>query len=80
MRYALDTCLYDPDFQVHSPCIIKSGCEPLEPALEAGLDTPGDGTWDYCTAADDVFSYRSHWGCVSCLNAGGVQTYLSNCE
>lgn len=80
MRYALDTCLYNMDYRVHSPCIIRSGCEPLETALETGLDTPGEAPFEFCTADNDMFFSRSHWGCVSCLNAGGVQTYLSNCK
>lgn len=78
LRFALDTCLFDPEFVIESPCIIKSGCEPLEKPLSAGLETPGNGQFDYCTADGNSFSSKAHWSCVTCLHASEEQVYMSN--
>ncbi|KAG7134602.1 hypothetical protein HYQ46_009074 [Verticillium longisporum] len=61
MRYALNTCLFDESTAVNSPCIINYACEPLEDALRTGLSTPGEQSFDYCTADEGAFSRKWHW-------------------
>ncbi|ROT39210.1 hypothetical protein SODALDRAFT_332634 [Sodiomyces alkalinus F11] len=79
MRFALDTCLWNNDTAIHSPCMINFACEPLAEAVGTGLSTPGEQHFDYCTADGNVFSSNSHWSCVSCLQNSAIQTYyLSN--
>lgn len=80
MRYTIDTCLFNDETAVNSPCIINYGCEPLEDAVATGLSDPGEKHYDYCTADDDVFMDTKHWACVSCLQGSADQVYLSNCS
>ncbi|KAL1896643.1 hypothetical protein Cpir12675_002739 [Ceratocystis pirilliformis] len=89
LRFALSTCLYNPDVlpesqRINSPCLIPSACQPLEPAITQGdinASTTAAPTsmYEYCAAGSgDLLEETWEEPCVSCLQSTTDQYYLSN--
>ncbi|KUI56814.1 hypothetical protein VP1G_04125 [Cytospora mali] len=81
LRYASAVCLYDyPALQANKSetCDLSTACQPLQGAIETGLDLNSDsGEFAYCSADDSVFYGTGIDDCVSCLQSS-PDSYLAN--
>lgn len=83
MRYASAVCLYDyPAHKeiVNTTCDLSAACQPLQGALETGLNLQSDvSEYEYCSVDDSAFYGTGIDDCVSCLQSS-PESYLANCE
>ncbi|KUI71047.1 hypothetical protein VM1G_07208 [Cytospora mali] len=81
LRYASAVCLYDyPALQANKSetCDLSTACQPLQGAIETGLDLDSDsGDFAYCSTDDSVFYGTGIDECVSCLQSS-PDSYLAN--
>lgn len=84
MRYTLASCLYgfsnatDP---VVTPCSTSRACGPFQLAIEDGnFITSNETAYGYCSANYNSILSSGTSACLSCLQSGDTEFYLSNCE
>ncbi|KAA8572855.1 hypothetical protein EYC84_003425 [Monilinia fructicola] len=82
MRYTLASCLYgfsnatDP---VVTPCSTSRACGPFQLAIEDGnFITSNETAYGYCSANYNSILSSGTSACLSCLQSGDTEFYLSN--
>lgn len=81
LRYASAVCLYDyPTHRTNrtETCDLSAACQPLQGAIETGLNLQGDsGEFAYCSVDDSVLYGTGIDDCVSCLQSS-PDSYVAN--
>lgn len=83
LRYASAVCLYD--YPTHrenwtETCDLQAACQPLQGAIETGLDLEANSSeFAYCSVDDSAFYGTGIDDCVSCLQSS-PDSYVANCE
>ncbi|ROW06009.1 hypothetical protein VMCG_04657 [Cytospora schulzeri] len=81
LRYASAVCLYDyPTHRANwtETCDLSAACQPLQGAIETGLDLQSEsGEYAYCSVDNSVFYGTGIDDCVSCLQSS-PDSYVAN--
>ncbi|RAL60153.1 hypothetical protein DID88_000778 [Monilinia fructigena] len=82
MRYTLASCLYgfsNVTDEVATPCSTSRACGPFQLALENGnFITSNETAYGYCSANYNSILSSGTSACLSCLQSGDTEFYLSN--
>ncbi|CAD6439689.1 4bce7d26-6c51-44d3-9306-fb2451ef50d0 [Sclerotinia trifoliorum] len=82
IRYTLASCLYgfsNVTDTISTPCSTSKACGPLKPAIEDGnFITSNETAYGYCSVNYNSILSSGTSACISCLQAGNTESYLSN--
>ncbi|QSZ30593.1 hypothetical protein DSL72_000150 [Monilinia vaccinii-corymbosi] len=82
IRYNLASCLYgfsNATDAIATPCSTSKACGPLQLAIEDGnFITSNETAYSYCSANYNSILSRGTSACLSCLQSGSTESYLSN--
>ncbi|KAB8299919.1 hypothetical protein EYC80_000162 [Monilinia laxa] len=82
MRYTLASCLYgfsNATDAVATPCSTSRACGPFQLAIENGnFITNNETAYGYCSANYNSILSSGTSACLSCLQSGNSEFYLSN--
>ncbi|KAF7875027.1 hypothetical protein EAF04_002199 [Stromatinia cepivora] len=82
IRYTLASCLYgfsNATNTIATPCSTSKACGPLQLAIEDGNFITGNETaYGYCSVNYNSILSSGTSACISCLQGGSIQSYLSN--
>ncbi|KAK5993331.1 hypothetical protein PT974_06760 [Cladobotryum mycophilum] len=82
MRYTFDYCVFGyPNATGFNsgPCMTSEACGPLTPYLEKGIPDPAKASqYAYCDAGGGSNLGGAYEKCMSCMQADGSHSYLSN--